>query len=200
VTWNGGMVGSGDPGYRPPRTPVGNHLWAAAGTGIVCGLIVYGIGAPLSRAVGLALVAGLAVFVLLRSMDTPPVEWPDPPPGRSDRVAGIQRWRLNGFDALGDRHPAFSPHLRSRLQALSSALLAKRRLEPGSPAAVALLGATTHDLLYPPPREPDQRPPGDPTTGQLTDMVDRLIALSAERVPAAPLIGHPEVSPTKGPS
>jgi hypothetical protein len=198
MTWVG--LPGGPSAHRPPRTPVSNHLWAAAGVGVVCGLITYGIGAPLIRGVGLAVVAMLAVFVLLRAMETPSVEWPAPPPGLSDRVAGIQRWRLNGFDALGDRHPGFSPHLRNRLQALASALLAKRRLVPGSPAAVALLGATTHDLLYPPPRDEDQPHPLPPTTGQLADMVDRLIALSAERVPAAPLIGHPEVSLTKGPS
>lgn len=196
MTW----VGSpGGPAYEPPRTPVGNHLWAAAGVGVVGGLITYGVGAPLSRAVGLALVLGIALFVLLRALETPPVEWPPPPPGLSDRVAGIQRWRLNGFDALGDRNPGFSPHLRSRLQALATALLARRRLEPGYPDAVALLGDTTHDLLYPPPREEGQPPP-QPTTGQLADMVDRLIALSAERVPAAPLTGHSAVSLTKGPS
>lgn len=196
MTWVGEP---GGPPYRPPRTPVGNHLLAAAGVGVVCGLITYGIGAPSIRAVGLTLVLTLALFVLLRALDTPQVEWPSPPPGLSDRVAGIQRWRLNGFDALGDRNPGFSPHLRSRLQALASALLAKRRLVPGSPAAVALLGATTHDLLYPPPREEGEPLPPHPTTGQLADMVDRLIALSAERVPAAPLTGHPEVSLTKGP-
>lgn len=190
----------GGPAGEPSRTPVGNHLWAAAGVGVVAGLITYGIGAPLSRAFGLALVLALALFVLLRALDTPQVDWPSPPPGLSDRVAGIQRWRLNGFDALGDRTPGFSPHLRSRLQALASAQLARRRLEPGSPAAVALLGPTTHDLLYPPLREEGEPPPVHPTSGQLADMVDRLIALSAERVPAAPLTGHPEVSLTKGPS
>lgn len=198
MTWAG--LPGGTPVHQPPRTPVGNHLWAAAGVGVVSGLITYGIGAPLSRALGLALVIALALFVLLRALDTPQVEWPSAPPGLSDRVAGIQRWRLNGFDALGDRNSGFSPHLRSRLQALATALLARRRLAPGSPAAVALLGATTHDLLYPPPREEGEPPPAHPTTGQLADMVDRLIALSAERAPTAPLTGHPEVSLTKGPS
>ena len=196
MTWVGGF---GGPAYPPSRTPVGNHLWSAAGVGVVGGLITYGVGAPLSRSLGLALVLAVAVFVLLRALETPQVEWPTPPPGLSDRVSGIQRWRLNGFDALGDRNPGFSPHLRSRLQALASALLAKRRLVPGSAAAVALLGNTTHDLLYPPPQEEGQQPLR-PTTSQLADMVDRLIALSAERVPAAPLTGHSEVSLTKGPS
>ena len=188
------------PGYRPARTPVSNHLMTAAAIGVVCGVVVYGIQAPLSRALGVALVTALVGFVLLRAMDTTAVEWPDPPPGVSDRVAGIQRWRLNGFDALGDRNPGLSPHLRSRLQALATALLARRRLLPDSAAAVALLGPSTHDLLYPPPREQGQPPPPDPTTGQLVEMVDRLIALGAERVPAASLTGHPEVSLTKGPS
>ncbi len=179
-----------------------NHLWAAVGIGVVFGLVVYGVGAPLIRALGLALVVGLAGFVLLRALETAAPEWPDPPPGR-DRVAGIQRWRLNGFDALGDRNPGLGPHLQSRLQALASALLARRRLVPGSAAAVALLGPTTHDLLYPPARDERTRPM-DPTTGQLAEMVDRLIALSGQRVPAAPLTpytspGTPEVSLTKGP-
>lgn len=182
-----------------------NHLWAAAGVGVVCGLIVYGIGAPLSRALGLAFVVALAGFVLLRASETPALEWPAPPPGLTDRVAGIQRWRLNGFDALGDRNPGFSPHLQFRLQALATALLARRRLLPGSPAAVALLGTTTHDLLYPPPRIAGQPLPFDPTTGQLADMVDRLITLSAEPVVVAPHAlspspSTPEVSLTKGPS
>lgn len=186
-------------GYGNSATPIGNHLWAAVGIGTVCGLIVYGIGAPLSRALGLALVVALAGLALLRAMDRPGVEWPAPPPGLSDRVAGIQRWRLNGFDAMGDKNPGLSPHLQSRLQALASALLAKRRLVPGSPAAVALLGAGPHRLLYPPPRELGHPPPAEPTATELTAMVDRLISLSAERVPATPMIGHPDVSLTKGP-
>lgn len=198
----GGTVSgpSGGPpaGYFPPRTPVGNHLWAAAGIGVTIGVVVYGIGAPLSRALGLALVVAAGGFVLLRAMDAPTVEWPTPPPGLSDRVAGIQRWRLNGFDAMGDRNPGLSPHLQSRLQALATALLAKRRLATDSPAAVALLGSTTHALLYPAPRELDKPPPAEPTTAQLATMVDRLIALGAERVPPLPLTGHPDVSLTKG--
>ena len=201
MTRVGGALPDGGPppGYLPPRTPMSNHLWMAAGIAAVVGLIVYGVGAPLSRALGAALVVALSGIVLLRALDTPPVEWPDPPPGLSDRVAGIQRWRLNGFDAMVDRTPGFSPHLRSRLQALASALLARRRLAPGSAAAVALLGATTSELLYPPPPVAGQPPP-KPTARQLTEMVDRLLALSAERVAPAPLTGHPEVSLTKGPS
>lgn len=179
------------------------HLWAAAGIGAVVGLIVYGVGAPLSRSVGAGAVVILTAFLLLRSVDAGSVEWPDPPPGMSDRVAGVQRWRLNGFDALGDRNPGFSPHLQSRLQALASALLARRRLVPGSPAAVALLGPTTHDLLFPIPLDgplPDDSVPGqvDPTTGELAKMVERLIALSAERAVATRATGQPEVSLTKG--
>lgn len=190
---------AGPPAGYGSSTPIGNHLWAAAGIGTVCGLIVYGIGAPMSRASGLALVVALAGLALLRAMDRPGVEWPDPPAGLSDRVAGIQRWRLNGFDAMRDRNPGLSPHLQSRLQTLASAQLARRRLAAGSPAAIALLGAGPHHLLYPPAWEPGRPQPVEPTSAELTEMVDRLIWLSAQRVPAAPMTEHSEVSLTKGP-
>lgn len=194
----GTPIGGAPPAAGPPRTPIGGQLWLAAGVGLVCGLIVYGISAPLSRAVGLGLVVAATGFVLLRALEVLPAQWPEPPPGLPDRAARIQRWRLNGFDAMGDRNPGLSPHLQSRLQALASAQLARRGLAPGSAAAAALLGQGPHDLLFPPPAEQLPGRPLDPTSGQLAEMVDRLIELAADRVRAAPLPGRSEVSLTKG--
>ncbi len=182
----GSQVGQG----RPRPTPRLVHLWIALGVGAVFGSALFVVLAPLARAIGLGVVMAAVSFVLLRAMEVGTVEWPAPPPDPARRVDRAQRWRLNGFDAMVDKSPGFSSHLRSRLRVLASAILARRELVPGTPGAVLLLGQGTHDLLFPDLSKPLERDPGrsapdDPSAAELSAMTDRLIELSA--------------TPTKGP-
>jgi hypothetical protein len=173
------------PGYpvypppRPARTSVATHLWVAAGIGLLFGLILFMVRAPVNRSVGGGFVMALVGFGLLRAMEGGPVEWPHPPLGHVGRSAAAQRWRLGGFDSMVDRMPNLSPHLRLRLRALAQAILTRRGLEPGTPAAVSLLGAEAHEILFPTPRDPGDPRPDDPSAAALHALVDRLLLLSA---------------------
>ena len=165
----------------PSQTSVRTQLFIALAIGAVFALFVYVARAPASRALGAGLVVAAGSFGLLRAMDLVRIEWPTPPNGKAVRLAGIPRWRLNGFDALTDPRPGLSQDLRSRLRALATAILARHELAPGSPGAIGLLGADTHELLFRPPRTGTDPPPPDPSAVQLTAMVDRLIALGNSR-------------------
>ena len=170
------------PQYPPTRpTSVGAHLVVAAGIGLAAALWLFVIRAPLSRSVAVGVVFAAGAFALLRATETRRVEWPAPPPRPSSRVAGLQRWRLNGFDALTDPKPGVSPDFRRRLAALASAVIARRHLEPGSAAAIALIGRDGHDILFPPPLGDGEPPPADPSSEQLTTLIDRLIELGSTR-------------------
>ena len=167
------------PAYPPTRpTSLGAHLMAAAGIGLAAGLWLFVIRAPWSRSVGAGVVFAVGALVLLRATETPKIWWPTAAL-RPSRAASIPRWRLNGFDALTDRKPGLSPDLRRRLGALANAVLARRHLEPGSPAAIALIGRDRYDLLFPPERMDGDPPPDDPTREQLTGLIDRLIELGS---------------------
>lgn len=164
----------------PAQTSVRTQLLVCAAIGAVFALVVYVARAPVPRVIGCGLVFAAGSFPLLRAMDLIRVEWPTPPYGRAVRLAGIRRWRLNGFDALTDSRPGLSHDLRSRLRALATAILARHELAPGSARAIALLGAGTHELLYPSDLVGADRPP-DPTAAQATVLMDRLIALGNSR-------------------
>ncbi len=160
-------------------TPVVTHLGVALGIGLLVAFFMYFVRAPVPRVAGAAAVIALASFVLLRAMEVARVSWPAPAQGRAGAFDRVQRWRLNGFDAATAGVPGFSPHLQVRLSALATAILSVEGLAPGSPAAVALLGSRTHDLLYPPDREPGQARPADPAGDELLVLIETLIELSA---------------------
>lgn len=183
------MTGQGParPGYpAPSQTSVATQIFIAAAIGAVFALFVYLVRAPLSRAVGSGLVLAAGSFPLLRAMDLIRIEWPSAPDGRSVRLAGIPRWRLNGFDALTDSRPGLSPDLRFRLQGLAAAILARRGLSAGSPGAVGLLGVATHELLFRPDRVGNDPPPPVLSPVQITAMIDRLIELGDPRGRSGP--------------
>ena len=172
---------SNRPGLPAPKpTSATAHLWMALGIGLLFAFFLFFARAPVPRVVGAGIVIALAAFALLRAMEVGRIEWPPPPRGRLGGFDRIQRWRLNGFDAAVDKVPGFSPHLRVRLADLATAILAGHDLQPGSPAAVTMLGPRTHDLLYPPPRDPGQGRLDDPIDDELLILIDRLIELSAE--------------------
>jgi hypothetical protein len=170
----------------PPRTSVNTHLLVAAGIGLAFGLFVYFARAPIPRVIGAGAVMAVGSFGLLRAMEVGRLEWPARPHGRAIRAAGLQRWRLNGFEAMTDQRPGLSPDLRNRLRALAAAILTRHQLESGSPAAMALLGRDTHELLFPPARGDDDPRPEDPTNEQLSALTDRLIELADTRRRIAP--------------
>ncbi len=186
-----------DPRTAVPRTPratVLSHLWLAVGAALCFGLILFVVRAPVSRCFGFGVVAGFAAFALLRATEVRSIDWPAAPPGRAGKVAAAHRWRMNGFDAMVDPVPGFSPHLHSRLRSLAARQLAARQLEPGSPAAEHLLGASTHALLFPPERVVGEIR-RDPDREQLLALIDRLIALDV--VPRAPAAAeHLSLEPT----
>ncbi len=165
----------------PPRTSVATHLWIAFGVGLLFAFFLFFVRAPVPRVAGGGVVIAIVAFVLLRAMDVGRIDWPAPPTGRVGAIDRIQRWRLNGFDAAVDKVPGFSPHLAVRLAALATAILADHDLRPGSPDAIAMLGPRTHELLFPPRREPGQDRPDDPVDDELLLLIDRLIELSAEQ-------------------
>ncbi|SDP03350.1 hypothetical protein SAMN04515671_2739 [Nakamurella panacisegetis] len=168
------------PAYPPTRTTSrGAHLVVAAGIGLVAALVLYVIRAPLSRSLAAGVVFAVGSFVLLRASEVPALAWPATPPSKADELGQIQRWRLNGFDALTHRPPGLSPDLRRRLAALASAIAARRHVVIGSPAAIALLGRGHHDLLFPPERAEGDPRPDPPTSAQLIDLIDRLLELGS---------------------
>ena len=151
----------------------------AVGIGLVTALWLFVIRAPLTRSLAAGVVFAIGSYVLLRATETPKVEWPAPPPSKESDLVRIQRWRLNGFDALTDRKAGLSPDLRKRLAALAAAVIARRQLPPGSPGAIALLGREQYDLLFPPERAEGDPGPDDPTGEQLITLIDRLIELGS---------------------
>jgi len=172
------------PGYRlptprPTRTPISTHLWLAAAIGAFFALILFLARAPFPRVVGAGIVFAAVGFGLLRALEGGRVDWPAPPLGPASRTALTQRWRLGGFDAMVDKVPHLSPHLRLRLRNLATAILARRGLAAGSIGAAALLGSQGHELLFPTPRTADQGRPDDPTAEQLAALIDRLLDLGA---------------------
>lgn len=177
------------PGHPAPvQTSVRTQLVIAAAIGAVFGVFVFVAGAPVPRVAGSGLVVAVGSFGLLRAMDLVRIEWPTVPNGRAVRLAGIPRWRLNGFDALTDSRPGLSHDLQARLRVLATAVLARHELGPGSAGAIGLLGAGTHELLFPPPRVGSEPPPPDPTAAQVTAMIDRLITLGDARSRPGPRI------------
>ena len=150
-------------------------MWIALGIGLLFSVFLYFSLAPLVRTAGVGPVVALATFVLLRATQLGRILWPEPADDRAGRFDRVQRWRLNGFDAAVEKVPGFSPHLRQRLRELASAILVRFALEPGSPAAVALLGPRTHELLY--PADEQKGRPDEPIGDELLTLMDRLIEL-----------------------
>jgi len=167
------------PNPRPTRTPTSTHLWLAAAIGAFFALILFLARAPFPRVVGAGVVFGAVGFGLLRALEGGRMDWPLPPLGPASRTASIQRWRLGGFDAMVDKVPHLSSHLRLRLRNLATAILARRGLAAGTVDAVALLGGQNHELLFPTPRTAEQGRPDDPSAEQLASLLDRLLQLSA---------------------
>lgn len=181
---------------EPSQTSVRTRALLASAIGAVFGLFVYVAQAPAPRALGAGLVIAAGVFFLLRSMDLIRIEWPPPPNGWAVRLARIPRWQLNGFDALTEARPGLSQSLRSRLRVLATAILVRHDLTPGSPGAISLLGAGTHELLFRPHQVGADPPPPDPSAAQITAMIDRLIVLGDTRGPAGAGTTPPPAKPS----
>lgn len=181
----------------PNRTPIALHLWVAAAIGVFSGLVLFLVRAPVSRCVGGAVVVAAVAFGLLRAMERPRAEWPAPPVGRAAGLATAQRWRMSGFDSMVDKVPVVSEHLMVRLRALAVAALSRRNLPIGSPGAVALLGRSSNDVLFPPVRSADGGRPPDPSADQLTALLDRLLELGESSVPGSAV--HLDSAAPKGP-
>lgn len=169
----------------PNGTPIAVHLWVAAAIGVFSGLVLFLVRAPVSRCAGGGVVLAAVAFGLLRAMERRQAEWPAPPVGRAAGLATAQRWRMSGFDSMVDKVPVLSEHLRVRLRALAVAALSRRNLPIGSPGAVALLGRSSHDVLFPPARSEDGGRPPDPSVDQLTALLDRLLELSETKAPGS---------------
>ncbi len=184
----------------PTRTSVVTHVLIALGIGLLSSVFLYFGRAPVVRAVAVGPVIAVATFVMLRATQLGRMVWPEPADDRVGRFDRIQRWRLNGFDAAVDKVPGFSPHLRVRLRELASSILLRYGVEPGSPAAVTLLGPRTHDLLYPADQQSGQDRRDQPIGDELLTLIDTLIELDEQSRPTRTVgaVGPPATLTTKG--
>lgn len=153
------------------------QLGPAALIVVVTGIATYANGAPLPRAIGVALTLGVVTYLLLRSLVAHRQDWP-PPPDNAERERFPTRWRMPTLEAALSRPRYSGDRLLARIRLLAEPVLARRGEDLSGPIARQWFSPSGVRLLL--------GESGPPTADDLRALIDALARLAAEDAPGRP--------------
>ena len=157
--------------------------WPAFGTLLGLGAALLS-GIPLWRCLVIALTGGIVVYLVVRSMDTDPPEWPYDIPLEPNRP--FTAWEVAGLEGSREKGPSYQRYLRPRLWVLAQDLLVRRGVDPASPRAESLLGAEAYRLLS------GRDPAAQPDSAAVSRLCHAIARLAVDPVPGTtPPIRNP---------
>lgn len=153
------------------------HLWLPALIAIVAGFATYAFGAPLLRAVGVALTLGIVAYLLARSLAVGQPGWPEPP-DNAGRERIRAQWTVPVLDAALARPRYSGDRLLDKIREVAEPVLARRGEDLSGPLAQQWFSPSGVRLL--------RRESGPPTADDLRALIDALARLAAEDTPGRP--------------